>query len=116
VNWCDKHDHFKRTCPWCEIEELEAEIERLKQAGEWISVKNRLPERNTLVLITANGRTYTATLFDVDGIEYWAVNNRGNSDDPSTKVERVRATAITHWMPLPEPPEKEDSNEGQDHE
>ena len=31
MNWCEKHDHFKRTCPWCEVEELEQENKRLKE-------------------------------------------------------------------------------------
>lgn len=30
MNWCEEHDHFKRTCPWCELSEKEAEIERLR--------------------------------------------------------------------------------------
>lgn len=29
--WCEKHDHLKRSCPWCEIKKLEREIKRLKQ-------------------------------------------------------------------------------------
>lgn len=29
MNWCEKHDHFKRTCPWCEIEILQERIERV---------------------------------------------------------------------------------------
>lgn len=34
MNWCEKHDHFKRDCPWCEIEELENENQRLRAALE----------------------------------------------------------------------------------
>lgn len=25
--WCDKHDHTKRNCPWCEIEQLRNIVE-----------------------------------------------------------------------------------------
>lgn len=96
-------DHFDVQLLISEIDRLKEENERLKNGG-WISVKDRLPDRNTPILITANGKVYTATLFDANGIEYWSVNNRGNSYDPSTKVERVKAKAITHWMPRPEPP------------
>lgn len=87
------------------LREIVGAAEQLAKSTGWISVKDRLPDRNTPILITANGKVYTATLFDANGIEYWSVNNRGNSYDPSTKVERVKAKAITHWMPLPEPPE-----------
>lgn len=38
VNWCEKHDHFKRTCPWCEIEEMKAQLDQALEALERIAV------------------------------------------------------------------------------
>jgi len=29
--WCEEHDHFKRTCPWCEVDALNKEIAQLKE-------------------------------------------------------------------------------------
>lgn len=72
--------------------------------GAWVSVRDRLPAKNTEVLICfAEQNTlcstgqYTGRAQDVDGWCYpW--ENRGatdNGDDP----------VVTHWMPLPAPPQ-----------
>lgn len=76
------------------------------ERSEWISVNDRLPEVNTAVLIYANKKVYTARRYICLSAEWWSVNNRGNTDmEPGTKVPSVKAKGITHWMPLPEPPE-----------
>ena len=60
----------------------------------WISVEDELPEKGVAVLICTQWRTiYTCRLPVI-----LAMNSREDSD--LTKHERV-----THWMPLPEPPE-----------
>jgi len=59
--------------------------------NEWISVKDRLPEEDILVLVF---------------IPYW----RKISTDRLGKDGCWRGAfgeAITHWMPLPEPPQHE---------
>lgn len=62
---------------------------------EWISVKDRLPEKMQNVLI-ANKR---GVRYDIDKGWYdgagWARCNKG------------RYGNVTHWMPLPELPEEE---------
>ena len=64
--------------------------------SEWISVKDRLPERGVEVLVT-------------DGIHYmvtWCENTNDGVkwvDNYYTYVN-VRFKEVTHWMPLPEPP------------
>lgn len=55
--------------------------------NEWISVKDRLPDEDTRVLVYIKG---TYTFFDTDRILYG-------------KWVRWNAS-VTHWMPLPEPP------------
>lgn len=98
------------------LEEAEAEIDRLQtklsDAGilttehlidaskmvsssatlnNWISVKNRLPKDGTSVLVTRGGPgCTTATYFEKSGFY------NGHLED----------VVITHWMPLPKPPEK----------
>ena len=69
--------------------------------SEWISVKDELPNRNTLVAWlkmcnqVRNG-IQKKWISKVDDI-HWADNSCGNH----VKLENIDAT---HWMPLPEPP------------
>lgn len=69
--------------------------------SEWISVKDRLPEKHILCLVTyhpchwVQNTDFTKTLVGTDrliGKNMWARNKYQN---------------VTHWMPLPEPPEEE---------
>ncbi len=70
---------------------------------EWISVKDRLPEENTRVLIcTQWGDVWMASYYSECRIAqaYWDVETlRGGGID-------FKATEVTHWMPLPEPPKR----------
>lgn len=58
---------------------------------EWIPVTERLPEKNGSYLVYVYG--------DVTEMEYWHGKWHRLRDD-YTK-------AVTHWMPLPEPPKEE---------
>ncbi|MFR8002510.1 MAG: DUF551 domain-containing protein [Hydrogeniiclostridium sp.] len=64
-----------------------------RSAG-WISVEERLPERFEPVLVCRekNGSPYVEQGYKDVG-EWW-------------KVYGTRTKQITHWMPLPEPPEE----------
>lgn len=70
--------------------------------SEWISVKDRLPEPDVLILVIANGKphknitlegAYELAEYDPEGwiLEMWP--------------EWMDAE-VTHWMPLPEPPKE----------
>lgn len=69
---------------------------------EWISVEDRLPPYAKRVLVVWSGsvQNHAALLLkDRDGLHAWFFNQEADIlpfDDP---------TPITHWMPLPEPPE-----------
>jgi hypothetical protein len=67
-----------------------------RKQSEWISVKDRLPEvdKNVLV-ITAHGSFKIArcNIYKNGTQVVWATN------------DGLGERAITHWMPLPEPPE-----------
>ena len=77
------------------LRELDAQ-EKQESFGEWISVKDRLPEPNVIVLCCTN-KGYVDT--DSFG-RYSKVFLK--CDDMEGKVGQVIA-----WMPLPEPPKEE---------
>lgn len=62
------------------IEQLEAALPK------WIPVTERLPEKNTWVLAYGKYNDHVVDYVDINGL--WSYGN------------------ITHWMPLPEPPEE----------
>lgn len=63
----------------------------------WISVKDRLPEAKTEVLLWMKGNPYTKAYSNYDMAVY----------DP--EVYQPFWQYVTHWMPLPEPPGGENS-------
>ena len=69
---------------------------------EWISVKDRLPDDLTSVLVYFYGAGFES------GEQTFAVfsDNKFKVMDISNSLEDY-TDIITHWMPLPEPP-KED--------
>ena len=71
-------------------------IKDIVQEGEkmdWISVKDRLPDKFQPVIICrsnkAGEKKVEAGMLDVG--EWW-------------KIYGTRTKSVTHWMPLPEPP------------
>lgn len=115
-----------------EIDRLTAELAALKEAQRWIPVTERLPEIGKCVLIR---QTYHA--FSGERGEYESVTI-GYLHQPTDRRCRpyfyyaavsdygdiVRAESIcpgrefvTHWMPLPAPPEQlMDAQKGESHE
>lgn len=72
--------------------------EKDAQKPEWISVKDRLPEKNNIVLVcTDNGRYKVVLTSHLSSYGEWI------SYDKNRKV--------THWMPFPELPKEEESHE-----
>lgn len=62
---------------------------------EWISIKDELPQEDFMVIAASDDDVF-ATHFRcgfVDG-DYWF------------DIERQRGIEVTHWMPLPEPPQQ----------
>lgn len=72
--------------------------------SEWISVKERVPEDGVPVLITYLGyydnRPYCDAIANIRNGDWGWYEAAGEDND-----EVVRVT-ITHWMPLPSPPEE----------
>ena len=81
---------------------------------EWISVKDRLPEKDGAYLVTTNsfGNRQSVKLrwFAKDGENVDAYALAGQKDVwylYDIECGYVSINSVTHWMPLPEPPEGE---------
>lgn len=58
---------------------------------EWVSVKDRLPEENTTVIVATDDGIVFQCLYSYDGWDLWDDND----------------VNITHWQPMPQPPKGE---------
>ncbi len=70
---------------------------------KWISVSERLPERNVRVLVVASptpGVVKRITIADWSEHNHWEI-------DPDDRLICINNETITHWMPLPAPPESD---------
>lgn len=81
--------------------------------SEWISVKERLPQKHTNVLcnvINSNNCNIQIILTREykthDGIECWLANFIFKPADKESDdmMPEIPDSWVTHWMPLPEPP------------
>lgn len=77
------------------IVKLQEQIAELRSAQEWVSVKDRLPEESGMYIVTANDGHAQRVSF-----VQWQKKNRMWNLTAARSYWRV-----THWMPLPEPPE-----------
>lgn len=74
-------------------------VEQLTKSLEWISVGDRMPEPGVWVLVCC-GTFVCEAYCDINGCfhrspqEYWP--------------DEEALYPLTHWMPLPEPPEEEE--------
>lgn len=87
-----------------DFEQTAANCRTLLDALRWVPVTERLPDEGVPVLVTYIG--YNTKKAHSDGIAKWSIeansHNGGwlwNYEDTSVAVE------ITHWRPLPAPPE-----------
>ena len=78
---------------------MEAALERatLTPPNEWVSVEERLPEKNAQVLMWSAKWNIAEAGSYYNG-RFWVYSEIGDA---------YIADDITHWMPLPAPPEKE---------
>ncbi len=85
-------------------------LELLKEQPQWISVKDRLPDSaGASVIVTAVnrfGQVSVFTAFQGYGDFKWYTMETTKMDDDTCNMVSSNWT-ITHWMPLPEPPEEE---------
>lgn len=81
---------------------LAQEIDKLEvNQTKWISVKDRLPEYGQSILIVINGHVQPITyMFDGNDDESWYEPYYFDGTDDFIWDPQY----ITHWMPLPKPP------------
>lgn len=67
--------------------------------NRWIPCSERLPEPLQNVIVCTDIKTVTLAWINGDGWYF--------ADTGSSRIEFYGFDAVTHWMPLHEPPEKE---------
>lgn len=94
------------------IDAIQMAISALREQEErrWIPVTERLPDNDDFVLVVASGQAGNIRLdnaFELGQFsmsEGWILEMWPEWEDPK----------VTHWMPMPEPPEAEAALEGGD--
>ena len=86
-------------------------IAALREQMEWISVKDRLPDDEQEVLVVAHGwdgrLVYVGSHRRVEAQESWLTGITSKSSEWSLwGWSYLKEPIVTHWMPLPEPPEE----------
>lgn len=76
--------------------------ETVVEVPRWIPVTERMPDSEEYVLVVMNGRHLNNTLENVVSFANYVYGEWWDAGYPE-----VRIRSITHWMPLPEPPEVE---------
>ncbi len=94
VNWVYEHDETGEYIKYkaVPVEAIE-KAPAIDLSPKWISVKDRLPEMFTEVLVYTDrygGRLEMAHI----GVQGWIQNGA------------ILIPTVTHWMPLPEPPKE----------
>lgn len=102
---CDLGDHITKLHK--KIDRLKAKNKKLEAQSEWISVEDRLPEndygkhwkeRKHYLVMTAPSGLMRVARFGSKEHPWWI-------DSHDTVMTSANYAKVTHWMPLPEPPE-----------
>ena len=102
-NWPDSRYTILREALDMAISALRQQDVTEKDAGKWISVKDRLPDCMGEVLVIVSGKPHENITLDgayeiaeYDPVEGWILE----------MWPEWCSGVVTHWMPLPEPPEE----------
>ena len=93
------------------LEQQQAEIDGIKSKREWISVNERLPKAGKRVLIRRNHGLLKTTAISFrrseDEIALYSEFNDDSFTCDCWDGQESNGYVVTHWQPLPEPPEDE---------
>jgi hypothetical protein len=85
------------------------EIERLRDERRWIPVSERLPEEYQTVLVMTDAGVSAGEIRFPDSEcemdETWWMVFKDMRDRLNSWAGFIPLSVVTHWMPLPEPPE-----------
>lgn len=81
-----------------EVSDLRSQVAQLREATRWIPVEDRYPGEDERVLVTSRGQV-------VIGLWSWQVHWEGERERLWFDDEYACIYDVTHWMPLPNPPE-----------
>ena len=96
IEWLRPYLHSDEPIPADVVIEDIRSIPTLTPPNEWVSVDERLPENNTQVLMW-RARWKIAEAGSYYNQHFWVYSEIGDA---------YIADDITHWMPLPSPPER----------
>jgi hypothetical protein len=96
---CDYEDNNGITTMILKCCSMFPECGKFKLRSGWIPVSERLPEKDGFVLVYTIDQIVGEAILLNRKEFYWA-----GSDDDAEPI------AVTHWMPLPEPPKEEKNN------
>lgn len=88
-----------RTDPEGEVDDQIQEAVDALKAQWWISVDDRLPERDT---------EFLGWCHEDGTVDHWRISNDGTIwNQNSSNINQASALwkAVSHWMPLPAPPQ-----------
>lgn len=77
---------------------VRANLENAPTVGEWVSVKDRLPEEN---------QEYIVYVTDIEGEKCVTVDQWLSHARHWFLFDDKAESKVTHWMPLPPPPKEE---------
>ena len=93
----DEYDTGYAKLIWGAADAIEV-LSKVKKTTQWIPVTERLPEYDSVVLVTDGedvGTGYRYVLGKI-GFTGWAV-----------PFADIKEDDVSHWMPIPEPPKEE---------
>lgn len=76
-----------------------------QQCSGWISVREKLPEDNTTVLVTHNSGRVSISSWHASTVRTMGFDNPGVLFN--TETGEIRTDGVMAWMPLPEPYKEE---------
>lgn len=106
-NFAEEPFHGNRKVTIGEVRRIIESMPTLTPPNEWISVEDRLPESivNKVLVYCENGYIGYGHYEKYQGEETW-YNLESGEPFSSWSLQNCSPYKVTHWMPLPEPPDR----------